>query len=300
MPDVALPTGRVVVLAGPGVIDDGGLDGLRELAASGNLGVANTWGAKGVFAWDSRHHLGTCGLQERDFELLGWHDVDAILATGIDDDESPRSRFALAPVFDIPTVDLAALAGRVVASGSPPENVLYARLAAIARPGYTSEQVPLHPARAVADLGAVLPPGGVLAADPGLAGLWVARTFPTPALAPGQPRRVVVPARREPGLAVRLAVDAAKTGRPAIAVTDGPLDDATNAAIAVADHDDTPVTVVVWGARGHLRVVDEHRERLAHAVASPRTTILEVPIALDETTQLIEAAGDVVAWGGVS
>ena len=26
---------------------------------------ANTWGAKGVFPWDSPHHLGTCGLQAR-------------------------------------------------------------------------------------------------------------------------------------------------------------------------------------------------------------------------------------------
>jgi len=80
-------TGRVVVLAGPGVIDDGALEGLRAFAAAGSLGVANTWGAKGVFAWDSPHHLGTCGLQANDFELLGFGDAGVIVATGLDPDE---------------------------------------------------------------------------------------------------------------------------------------------------------------------------------------------------------------------
>ena len=54
-----------------------------------NIGVANTWGAKGVFAWDSPHHLGTCGLQAHDFELLGFADLDLLWVTGLDPDESP-------------------------------------------------------------------------------------------------------------------------------------------------------------------------------------------------------------------
>jgi acetolactate synthase-1/2/3 large subunit len=298
VPDDAVPTGRVVVLAGPGVVDDGALDGLRAFADAGTLGVANTWGAKGAFAWDSPRHLGTCGLQERDFELLGWADVDAIVATGLDEQESPRARYALAPVLDVATTDLARLAGRGVATGEPPENRLYARLAAIARPGYESEQVPLHPARAVADLAAVLPPGGLLTAEPGVAGLWVARTFPTPELGPGEPRRVVVPARREPGIAVRLAVEAARAGRTAIAVLDD-LDATSNALLADADRAGTRLTVVIWAPRGRLRVVEEHRRRLEDALAGPGTSVLEVPIGLDETTQLVEAAGEVVAWGGL-
>jgi len=298
-PDDSLPSGRVVVLAGPGVIDDGAIDALRAFASAGNLGVANTWGAKGVFAWDSPHHLGTCGLQSRDFELLGWHDADAIVATGLDDAESPRDRFAVAPVVDVAPSDLANLTGRIVATGPPLDNQLYPKLATIAQPGYASEMVPLHPARAVADLGAVLPPGGLVAADPGIAGLWVARTFPTPALSPGQRRRVIVPARVEPGAAVQLAVTAARAGRPAIAVVHEPLDDATNEAMAAADRDRARVTVVVWGGRGRLRVAAEHRERLADALASPGLAMLEVPIYLDETNALVQAAGDVVAWGGL-
>ena len=118
----------------------------------------------------------------------------------------------MAPVFDVAPSELERLTGRIVRTGPELDNQLYPKLAAIAQPGYASEIVPLHPARAVVDLGAVLPPGGLVAADPGMAGLWVARTFPTPALSPGEPRRVVVPARVEPGAAMTLAIAAARVG----------------------------------------------------------------------------------------
>lgn len=292
--------GRVAVLAGPGVIDDGAIDGLRAFAAAGDLGVANTWGAKGVFAWDSPHHLGTCGLQARDFELLGFAAADAIVITGIDPDESPLECFGLAPVFEIPPAELGGLAGRVRASGEALPNGLYPRLAAVAQPGYADTKVPLHPARAVADLGALLPPGGLVTADPGLAGLWVARTFPTPALAAGEPRRVVVPARRASGIAARLALEAARAGRPAIAVTTAPLDDATAAAVATASGEAVPMVVVVWDEHASLRAAEEHRERVAAALSAARVTVVEVPVALDDTALLVRAAGPVVAWGGLT
>ena len=292
--------GRVVVLAGPGVIDDGAVEGLRAFAAAGDLGVANTWGAKGVFSWDSPHHLGTCGLQEHDFELLGFGHADAIVATGVDPGESPYERFALAPVFEVAPRDLERLAGRVRATGEPLPNDLYARLAAVAQPGYTDTKVPLHPARAVSDLGALLPPGGLLTADPGVAGLWVARTFPTPALAPDDPRRVVVPARGDPGIAASLALDAARSGRSAIAVTTAPLHTATTAAVASALDDAVRMVVVAWDEHAALRIVEEHRERVEEALAGPRATVVDVPVALDDTALLTEAAGSVVAWGGIA
>ena len=52
---------RPMVLAGPGVVLDRAVAGLHALAAAGSLGVLNTWGAKGVFDWRSRHHLATAG-----------------------------------------------------------------------------------------------------------------------------------------------------------------------------------------------------------------------------------------------
>ena len=288
------------MLAGPGVIDAGAIAGLRAFAAAGNLGVANTWGAKGVFAWDSPHHLGTCGLQARDFELLGFADADAVIATGVDDDESPTERFGLAPIEVVAPADLDRAAGEYMAAGEALPNELYRRLAAVAQPGYVDEKVPLHPARAVADLGAVLAPGGLVTADPGVAGLWVARTFPTPPLAPGDPRRVVVPSRRAAGFATRLASDAARAGRTAIAVTTAPVDDATAVVLEQARRGDAGFVLVVWGAHGRLDTAEQHRQVIADALAAPGPTVVEVPIALDDTALLVEAAGEVVAWGGLS
>jgi thiamine pyrophosphate-dependent acetolactate synthase large subunit-like protein len=291
--------GRVVVLAGPGVVDGGAVEGLRTFAAAGTLGVANTWGAKGVFAWDSPHHLGTCGLQARDFELLGFAEAETIVTTGLSEAESPRERYALAPTIDVRPSDLAASAGHVRASSSP-RNELYPRLAAVAQPGYAATKVPLHPARAVADLGAVLPAGGLLVAEPGLAGLWVARTFPTPALAPGAPRRVSVRARHAQGASVRDAVVAARSGRPAIFVTTIEPDAPTRAELDRAHAAGIDLVVVVWGDAGRLRTVDDHAARLHEALVTSGVTRVDVPVALEDTELLVEAAGPVVAWGGLT
>ena len=291
--------GRVVVLAGPAVLDAGAVTALRAFAAAGDLGVANTWGAKGVFAWDSPHHLGTCGLQAADFELLGFADADAIVCVGLDDDESPRTRVALAPTVDVAPDALTAATGRIVRVGAPLPNELYPRLAAVAQPGYVDNKVPLHPARAVADLGAVLPDNGFLAADPGPAGLWVARTFPTPALGPGAPRRVVVPARREPAAAFGRALAAARAGRPAIAVTTAPLDEATASAFDAIAGEQLPLLIEAWTDEGHLAHADDHRAQLAAALTARTPRVLDVPVCLDDTGLLLAAAGAVVAWGGL-
>jgi thiamine pyrophosphate-dependent acetolactate synthase large subunit-like protein len=290
--------GRLLVLAGPGVIDAGALPALRAFAAAGDLGVANTWGAKGAFAWDSPHHLGTCGLQARDFELLGFNVADAVVTVGLDPDESPLARLAPAPLLALDPASLADAAGRVVRVGPTVPNELYPRLAAVAQPGYVDDKVPLHPARAVADVAAVLPVGGLVTAEPGLAGLWVARVFPTPALAPDAPRRVVVPARRDPGVAVRRAAAAASTGRPAVAITTAPLDPATTAAIDAMAREDVPLVVEVWTDGGLLPNAAAHAERLEDALADRGPRVLEVPVCLADTDALLAAAGPLVAWSG--
>jgi hypothetical protein len=186
-----------------------------------------------------------------------------------------------------------------VRATSSPDNLLYPRLAAVAQPGYESTKVPLHPARAVADLGAVLPAGGLLTAEPGVAGLWVARTFPTPALTPGAPRRVVVRSVHAPGAACRDAIDAARSGRPAIFVTTSEPDDATADALARAQETGVDLAVVVWGEAGRLRAVDDHATRLHEALQSKGVTRVDVPVAIEDTQLLVDAAGSVVAWGGL-
>lgn len=290
-----LPAGRFVLLAGPGVIGTRSVEGLRSFAAAANVPVANTWGAKGVLPWDSPHHMGTCGLQAHDFELLGFEDYDAVVATGIDANESPGEGFALAPVVEVPPTELGPLADEVEPGPAPiPSNELYQRLSKIAQPGYVDARVPLHPARAVADLRAALPHGGVITADPGLAGLWVARTFPT-----SEPGTVVVPAIATPGVAAALALVAALRGIPAIAATSEPLAHATLEVLELATELAATFVVEVWGAGGPVRGADEHLTQLEAAGREPGVSILDVPVDTSLTRKLVDAAGPVVAWGGL-
>jgi len=259
------PRGRTAMLAGPGVLRDRAVDGLREFAAAAHVGVANTWGAKGVFNWDSPHHLGTCGLQARDFELLDFGALDLLWTVGLDPDESPRERYELgARVVPIQPGDLAAFATQVARSSYPIEPPpLFERVAAVAQPGYVDERFPRHPARAVMEIKQRMAPGGIVTAEPGPAGLWVARTFPTDG-----PGTVIVPAVATPGIAVAVALAAARRGIPATAVATEPLDDTSRALVELAEQLEAPVTVEVWGDA----------------------------VDLSLTALLVEAAGPVVAW----
>jgi len=76
---------RPLVLAGPGVVRDGVIAGLHGLAVGASVGVLNTWGAKGIFDWRSRHHLATVGLQEGDAALGGVGDCDLLVRIGVDE-----------------------------------------------------------------------------------------------------------------------------------------------------------------------------------------------------------------------
>ena len=291
----ALPDGRLVVLAGPGVVATRSIDGLRAFATAANVPVANTWGAKGVLQWDSPHHMGTCGLQARDFELLDFASYDAIVATGTDLAESPEDRFGLAPIIEIPPTSLGSLADRVTPASEPmPPNELYTRLSAVAQPGYADDRVPLHPARAVADLRAAFPAGGVIVADPGVAGLWMARTFPTT-----EPGTIVVPAIAAPGIAAALGVVAALRGLPAVAVTTEPLDPTTLGMLELATELGAALAVDVWGSGGPVQRAEDHLEQLRAALREPGVTIVDVPVDFSLTRKLVDAAGPVVAWGGL-
>jgi thiamine pyrophosphate-dependent acetolactate synthase large subunit-like protein len=291
----ALPDGRLVVLAGPGVVGTRSVDGLRAFAAAANVPIANTWGAKGILPWDSPHHMGTCGLQARDFELLDFASYDAIIATGTDLAESPEERFGLAPIVDIPPTALGRLADQVTPAREPiRSNDLYTRLSAVAQPGYGDDRVPLHPARAVADVRAAAPAGGVIVGDPGVAGLWVARTFPTT-----EPGTIVVPATPTAGIAAALALVAALRGLPAVAVTTEPLDLSTLGVLELATELGAALAIDVGGSGGPVRRADDHLEHLHAAAREPGVTIVDVPVDLSFTRELVDAAGPVVAWGGL-
>jgi len=255
------PDARVAVVAGPDVLAHRAIDALRRFADRARLGVANTWGAKGLYPWDDPHHLGTVGLQRDDFALLDLDTVDLVLMVGTDPAESPDAAIGRPLVH----VDPRALDALVVTPGPdvPPRPRFFDTIAAIAQPGYVSDAVPRHPARAVMDLKRGIPPGGIVTAEPGPVGLWFARTFPTDA--PGQ---VVVPAWDREGAAAALALAAVLRGRHATAVMPSPLDAVTLEVARIADMLEAPVRFEPWGPE----------------------------VDLGRTGDLIAAAGPVIAW----
>jgi len=260
-----VPGERIAILAGPGVVQF--VDGLHTFAEHVSAPVANTWGAKGIYPWEDPHHMGTCGLQARDLELLGLRDFDLVVTTGLDPLETPTGE-ALHEVLDVETLDvppkfLSTLPEYVPGRSFPiAPNPLYDVLAAVAQPGYVDERTPRHPARAVMDLKRSLDPDAVATAQPGPAGLWVARTFPT-----DRPCSVFVPPTATGGIAAALAFAAASTGRSATCVVDH-VDDITGAFIALARSRGLTMQLEDWGD--------------------------SVDFSL--TRELVDAAGPVVAW----
>src|SRR5690606_128913 len=78
-------------------------------------------------------------------------------------------------------------------------------------------------------------------ADAGMAGFWLARTFPT-----GVPGSVVVPALDQPGFAVAAAIACGLAERPCIAVIDGPTDPSSEMMLEVAAQLGLPIAVQSW------------------------------------------------------
>ncbi len=293
------------MLAGGKAIASVVIEMVRDFAAATNIGVANTWDAKGLFAWDSPHHLGTCGLQANDFDLLGWSAVDLIITTGrpdlaLGDAFIAEKLSAWAPILNIDPEDLASLANEIH-SVTAPDNRLYSQLATIAQPGYTDERVPLHPARAAANLGRALPGGGLLTAEPGIVGLWIARTFPTPALNANEPPRVLVPTFRGHDEAVRQSLAAANAGRPTICVLSSPLGTEAQSLIKTATTSGLNLVIDVWtNEKSGFEKASDHYDNLTSAISAGGVHIIETAIEFSCTNDLIAAAGEVVAWGGLS
>ena len=197
--------------------------------------MVNTWGAKGVFVWDDPFHFGTAGLQAEDFTLAGLADVDVLVTSGLDPHEVTRRPWeGRAEVVDLAPAALAAAAGeRSWPAGSLERPALYTELAAACGPLYASTASPPPAAQRAAALARELPEGGLVVAEPGLVGFWVARTFPT-----SVPGSVCVPATGGAEAAWATAIEAAVAGRPVTLVS------ATTPPIEVRM---SGVVNVVWG-----------------------------------------------------
>ncbi len=283
------------VLAGPGVVVAGAVEALNAFATAGDVGVLNTWGAKGVFHWRSRHHWATVGLQALDFELGGLAAADLIVATGVDADEAPSDRWQLGPVVTVVPSTLGPLSERWRRpAGDLEVPPLRAGLAAVTQQGWEAAAAPLAPSRVTLHYGQVFGAGGLVAADPGVAGYWVARTFSTTELGSAH-----VPARPGDGFAVACALVARlrRPARPVLAVVDR-LSATTSAVLETAASLGVAVPVEVWDPGGPAIDADTHLDRLRRlAVSAADPVILRTDDA--QLGRMIEVAGPVVAWGGL-
>lgn len=285
---------RPVMLAGPGVVHAGCVPGLHALAATAHLGVLNTWGAKGIFDWRSRHHLATAGLQELDFRLGGLADSDLIIASGIDEAEAGDGRWRLAPVVEVPPGSLAPLAEQC---GRSPQSIemppLRTRLTEVTQRGWASTAVPIPPSLATRNLGAVIGARGLLTADGGHAGYWVARTYATTGLG-----TVIVPADVRPGLALACAAVARlrNPARPVLTITDGPWTDVQASVTDAAAQLGVALAVERWEPDGDVLTADAHAERLTGLVRTAVATTVSLAIDPSQLGEMAAAAGPVIAW----
>ena len=79
-----------------------------------------------------------------------------------------------------------------------------------------------------------------------------------------------------------------------------PVDDATRAVTALAARLGLGFVLEVWGLFGGLTRVEEHTGALESAFRASGVTEIAVPVDAGDVRFLVEAAGAVVAWGGLS
>ena len=283
-----------MVLAGPAVIDRGALADLHALAAVANLGVLNTWGAKGLFDWRSRHHLATVGLQERDFDLGGLPESDLIIATGLDPHEAPDRRWQIAP-FAVVDPDALGPLSEIISRPRRdiPQPALRAGLGEVTQHGWARTEAPLAPTAATRQYASSLGATGLVAADAGLAGYWVARTFSTTTAG-----SAVVPSTAVPGVAVAAVIVARRVQpwRPALAVIDGAPDEVTLGLLEQASRMGIGVGVEAWDPDGPRLDATEHAERLGRLIVTSTQEVVALSTDERQMAQMVDVAGPIIAW----
>jgi hypothetical protein len=290
---------RLLVLVGPGVVRSSSVDGLHSLARTAAAPVLATWGAIGVERWDSPFHAGVGGLQGADLALGGLDDADVVIASGLDPAEVGDDRLARLVLQVVPPRQLGALCRGwtpVAAADLADRPSVRRSLDPWLTPLLESDAVPLTGARAALHLAGALPDRGIAVADPGPAGFWVARAFPT-----SHPGSVCVPATVEPGFAAAAALVCRLDDRPCLAVTDaeGAASDATAAVVDLARSMRASLALQVWDVAAPSEVTDPaaHVDLLARHLAGTGVQIDPVPVDLSLPDGMVERGGPVVAWG---
>lgn len=289
----------MMIVVGPGVVRAGEVEGVAEAARRTGARVVATPGALGVLPFDHPAWCGIVGLQADDPRLSGIVDAELVILVGID----PAETVGVVPpdvqVLEVEPWHLAFMAhtwpdrqeGSSEVEAEVDGRALVEALALIAETGRASLGAPLHPVRALADLFEVVDAETLVLADAGPAALWLGR---------GVLRRatgtVVIPARPVPGFAVAGGVIAGLDRRSAVALVTTPVDPVTDALLELAARLDVDVTCAVWSDDVTLTDVADHRGRLVGARHEGGVQRLPVPVDLAATRDLLELAGDVVAW----
>jgi hypothetical protein len=289
----------IVIVVGPGVVRDGQVDGVAEAARRTGARVVATPGALGVLPLDDPAWSGVVGLQADDPRLSGVVDAELLVLVGIDPVEAAAVVPPDAQVLEVEPWHLAFMAhtwpereaAPLPDGDAEPRGRLVEGLAHVARAGRTSDAVPLHPVRALADLFDVVEPDALVLADAGPAGLWLTRGVRSrPA------GSAVVPARDVPGFAVAGAVVAGLDHRSAVALVTAPVDPMSEALLDLGARFGVDLTCVVWDGEAAPPDASEHRERLVGARHEGGVQRVAVPVDLAATQELIDLAGPVVAW----
>ena len=167
------------------------------------------------------------------------------------------------------------------------------RLADVTQAGWSSDSVPLMPSRVTMHYSRSLASGGLVAADAGIAGYWLARTYATTEL-----RAACVPPAPTPGWA-SACVLVARIGhplRPALAVLSGSLDDHTRSVLDAAAGLGIEVGVEMWSPDGDVIGPDEHMARLGPLTDCRVGGVATLSTDEHQIDQMVEAAGEVCAW----
>jgi acetolactate synthase-1/2/3 large subunit len=191
-----------VVLAGNGVARVGAAPALREFARATGIGVAETFMGKGLLSYDDPRHLGTVGLQSRDYTLAGFEDADVVITVGYDLVEHSPEHWnpdgaktivcidTVAPEVDAHYTtevdlvgDLYHILSRLAEElRDAPHQTPHSRLNDIVLGRFESARedsaFPMQPPRALWDIRQALGPQDILISDVGLHKLWIARMFP--------------------------------------------------------------------------------------------------------------------------
>jgi hypothetical protein len=87
-----------------------------------------------------------------------------------------------------------------------------------------------------------------------------------------------------------------RPSRPALAVVDGPIDDATRETLEAVVPLGVAVPVETWDPAGDPLGPDEHLARLRAVVGAPRSRIVALACDPAQQAEIVDAAGEIVAW----